>query len=53
MGEEMIFEVLLLLEGTAAPFECALELPLVLLKVPIQLALADELPIEADWALEL
>ena len=53
VGKKMIFEVLLLLESTLATFEGALELPLVLLQVPIKLALANELSIEADRALEL
>ena len=53
MGQKMIFQVLLLLEGFVAAFEGALELTLVALKMPVQLALADELLVEANRTLEL
>ena len=45
--------MLLLLERFVAAFEGALELAFVALKVPVQLALADELLVDANGALEL
>ena len=45
--------MLLLLEGFVAAFEGAPELTLVALKMPVQLALADELLVEANRTLEL
>lgn len=45
--------MLLLLEGFIAAFEGALELTLVALEMPVQLALADELLVEANRTLEL
>jgi hypothetical protein len=45
--------VLLLLERFVAAFKGALELALVALEVPVQLALADELLVEANRALKL
>lgn len=53
MGQKMVFQVLLLLERLVAAVLSALELALVALQVPVQLALANELLVEADWALEL
>ena len=53
MRQKMIFQVLLLLERLVAALEVALELPLVAFEVPVQLALADELAIDADRTLEL
>lgn len=45
--------MLLLLEGFVAALEGALELSLMALEVPVQLALADELLVDTDVALEL
>ena len=53
MGKKMIFQVLLLLERFVTTFKCALELTLMALKVPVKLALADELLVEANWTLKL
>ena len=49
----MIFQVLLLLEGLVTAFKSALKLTLVTLKMPVKLALTDELLVEANWALKL
>ena len=51
--QEMVLQVLFLLEGLVAAGVCALELPLMTLKVPIKLTLADELLVRANWALKL
>lgn len=53
MSQKMILKVLLLLEGLVAPFKAALELAFVTLEMPVKLALAYKLAIEADWALKL
>ena len=45
--------MLLLLESFVAAFEGALKLSLMALKMPVQLALADELLVEANRTLEL
>ena len=50
--QKVVLKVLLLLESFAAALIGALELALVALHVPIELALGDELPIFADWAFE-
>ena len=42
-----------MLEGFVAALEGALELSLMALEVPVQLALADELLVEANGTLEL
>lgn len=52
MGQQMVLQVLLLLEGLVAALDVAGELPLVALQVPVEFALADELAIQADWALK-
>ena len=52
VGQQMVLKVLLLLERLVAAFKGALKLALVALEVPVQLALADELLVQADWALE-
>ena len=52
VGDQVVLEVLLLLEGLVTALEGALELALVALEVPVQLALADELAIQADGTLE-
>lgn len=53
MGQKMILQVLLLLERFFTALKRAPEQSFVAFKVPSQLALADELTIEADWALKL
>lgn len=45
--------MLLLLERLVTPVKAALELSFVALEVPVELALADKLPIDADRALKL
>ena len=49
----MVLQMLLLLEGLVAAFEGAFEHALVAFQVPVKLALADKLPVSADWALKL
>ena len=51
--QEMILQVLFLFKGLVAAGVCALELPLVTLKMPIKLALAYKLLVNANWALKL
>ena len=51
--QEMVLEMLLLFESLVAAFERARELSLMALEVPIELALRDELAVEADGTLEL
>ena len=53
MSEHVVFQMLLLLKSLVTPLEGALELPLVAFEVPVELALANELLVEADVALEL
>ena len=50
--QKVVLKVLLLLESFVAALVRALELALVALHVPIELALGDELSIFADWAFE-
>ena len=53
MRQEVILQVLFLFEGLVAARIRALKLPLVTLKMPIKLALAYELLVNANWALKL
>ena len=51
--QEVILQVLFLFKRLVAACICALKLPLVTLKMPIKLALANELLVNANWALKL
>ena len=53
MGQHMAFQVLFLLKGLITAGSCALESSTMALEVPVQLALADELLVDTDMALEL
>ena len=49
----MIFQMLFLLKSLVAALESAFELTFVTLHVPVELALRDELAIDADRTLKL
>ena len=53
MGQHMAFQVLFLFKGLVTAWRCALESSTMALEVPVQLALADKLLVDADRALEL
>ena len=53
VGQEMVFEVLLLLERLQTACVRTLELALVAFHVPVELALGNKLAITANWAFVL
>ena len=53
MSQHVAFQVLLLLERLLTAGRCAWESSTVALEVPVELALADKLLVEADMALKL